>query len=97
MSEESVNVADGGIPTRSVGTVQAEVDGDLILLSPADFSYFGAAGVGSAVWELVDGERTVQDIVASLIAEYDGEPEVIRADTIEFLDALRAAGLITIE
>lgn len=78
---------------RTVGAVEAEVDGDLILLSPKDFGYFGAEGVGAEVWTLVDGTRTVDQIVAELEAEFTAEPGVIRADTLAYLEALVAAGL----
>jgi hypothetical protein len=87
-------LTDESVPTRVVGAVQAEVDGELILLSPKDFSYFGAAGTGGPVWELVDGTRSLGQIVATLESQYEAEPGVIRAETIEFIDALRAAGLV---
>ncbi|MDQ1246072.1 MAG: PqqD family protein [Actinomycetota bacterium] len=96
MDNESGVVAftDDSVPTRVVGAVQAEVDGELILLSPKDFSYFGAAGTGGPVWDLVDGTRSVGQIVAQLEEQYTADPGVIRAETVEFLDALRAAGLL---
>lgn len=84
------------VPRRVTGAVQAEVDGELILLSPKDFAYFGATGTGSPVWDLVDGERSVDDIVAELEGTFEAEPGAIRKDTVEFLDALIAAGLIEV-
>jgi hypothetical protein len=86
--------ADSSVPTRATGAVQAEVDGELILLSPKDFSYFGAVGSGGPVWDLIDGQRSVGDIIGALEAQYTAEPGVIRAETTEFIDALQAAGLI---
>lgn len=90
----AVDFTDESLPTRVTGSVQAEVDGELILLSPKDFSYFGAAGTGGPVWDLVDGTRTVGQIVAELESQYEAEPGVIRAETVEFIDALREAGLV---
>ena len=68
--------------------MEAEVDGELILLSPSDFSYFGAAGTGAPVWELVDGQRSVGGIVAELEAKYEAPEGVIRAETLEFIEVL---------
>lgn len=90
-------IGDVVIPRRVTGAVQAEVDGELTLLSPKDFSYFGAAGTGDKVWALVDDERSVGEIVAALEGEYKAEPGVIRTQTLEFLEALQAAGLIALE
>ena len=90
-------IGDVAIPRRVTGAVQAEVDGELILLSPKDFSYFGAAGTGDKVWSLVDDQRSIGEIVAALEGEYQAEPGVIRSQTVEFLEAVEAAGLIAFE
>lgn len=94
---KSAPLDDANVPVRATGAVQAEVDGELILLSPKDFSYFGAQGTGDAVWELVDGQRSVGQIIGELEATYEADPGVIRAQTLEFLDALVAVGLITLQ
>lgn len=80
---------------RATGAVQATVDGDLVLMSPADFHYFGADGPGAVIWELIDGVRTWGEIVAALGERFDGDPAVIRAESEQFVTALRAAGLLT--
>lgn len=82
---------------RATGAVEAEVDGERILLSPRDFSYFGLTGSGSHVWDLIDGTRSIDDIVASLEAEFEAEDGLIRSDVLEFVDALVAAGLASPE
>ena len=42
-------VTDNRVPVRTVGAVEAEVDGERILLSPKDFAYFGLTGAGAPV------------------------------------------------
>jgi hypothetical protein len=83
--------------SRITGVLEAEVDGDRVLMHPDDFSYFGLSETGSAVWLLVDGTRSVDDIVASLSEEYDAGPDTIRADVLAFLEGLDAAHLIAYE
>ena len=82
------------IPTRVVGAVEAEVDGERILLSPKDFSYFGLTGTGAPVWDLIDGTRSVDVIITDLEGQFEAPDGQIRAETNEFIDALAAAGLI---
>ena len=94
VTPEALKITDDMTPTPVVGSVEAEVDGDLILLSPQDFSYFGAAGTGDAVWKLIDGERTVGAIIADLESNYDAPEGVIRSETLEFIEALVVSGLI---
>ena len=96
MSEGDIRAAeltDDLVLQRVTGAVEAEVDGDRILLSPKDFSYFGLQGTGAPVWDLIDGERSVGEIIAELEDAYAAEEGAIRADTLEYLDALVAAGL----
>jgi len=63
-------------------------------MHPDDFSYYGLSNTASAVWELIDGTRSTDDIVAALAAEYDADEVTIRADVEAFLTGLRSAGII---
>lgn len=81
---------------RVVGAVEAEVDGERILLSPKDFSYFGLAGAGAPVWDKIDGTRRLSEIVAALESEFAAEPGVIDRETRAFVQALAAAGLVAV-
>jgi hypothetical protein len=82
--------------TRTPGVLEAEVDGERVLMHPSDFAYFGLSESGSAVWELIDGARSVVDIAAVLAQEYDADPETITHDVAEFVAALEAGRLITL-
>ena len=82
------------VPARADRVVQAAVDGDLVLLSPKDFAYFGTTGTGDPVWALIDGTRTFDEIVDALEQRYSAAPGVIRTQASEFIDALVAAGLV---
>jgi hypothetical protein len=44
--------------------------------------------LGTRIWALIDGRRTVGDIAAVIASEYDVRPEVAELDTAEFLQTL---------
>ena len=90
-------VAGSSVPRHADHVLQAEVDGDLVLMSPKDFAYFGTQSVGAEIWEAIDGERSLDDIVTELESRYDAEPGMIRAQTLEYVDALVASGLATLD
>jgi pyrroloquinoline quinone biosynthesis protein D len=48
----------------------------------------GASEVAERIVELVDGRRTVADIVAVLCEEFEVEPEECREDTVAFVSLL---------
>lgn len=52
-------------------------------------------GPGADIAELVDGTRTVDDIIAELVDDYDADAEVIGGDTKAFLQQLLEQGYLT--
>lgn len=80
--------------THAAGAVQSVVDGDRVLLSPRDFSFFALAGTGADVWDLLDGRRPLSAIVTELAARYSAEPGRIHDETVTFVTALVDAGLV---
>ncbi len=44
--------------------------------------------VGTRVWELIDGKRSVGDIADAIVAEYGAAAEVVRRDVQEFMQGL---------
>ena len=82
------------VPSRTIGAVDADVDGQRVLLSPKDFAYLGIEGSGAAVWDLVDGQRTIDQIVARLEEQFEAPTGAIRAEAVAFIAALADAGLV---
>lgn len=59
---------------------------------------YALGGVGTLVWELLDGERDGQSILAQIVAEYDIAPDEARRDLVDFLQQLEAIrGIIPVE
>lgn len=92
---EPTPFGDNQVPCRADDALQAEIDGDLVLLSPVNLGFYGTDGAGAVVWALVDGHRTVGQIVAELEIAFNAEPGVIRQEALTFLSTLRASGLLT--
>jgi hypothetical protein len=49
------------------------------------------------LWQLVDGQRTVQEIIAAVRHECPDAPPAADDDIIEMLDLLEARGFILVE
>ena len=50
--------------------------------------------VGARVWELLDSEQSVGDIIFTISSEYEVEQKQAEADVIDFLDHLESVGAI---
>lgn len=57
-------------------------------------SVYVFTAVAARIWSLIDGERDVDSIVATICGEYDAEQDVVRADLDELLGSLEGASLI---
>ncbi len=57
-------------------------------------SIFTLNDMGSAIWELVDGQKDVRQIVDAVYTGFDAPREEITGDVEEFLSSLSGEGLI---
>ena len=78
------------VPWRTLDTETLVVDVKGGLLYPLNT-------VGTRIWELCDGARSVEEIVATLAVEFEAPEATIRADAIEFVERLAGAKLVSIE
>jgi coenzyme PQQ biosynthesis protein PqqD len=69
-----------------------EPDGSAMLLVPEGALVLNAAA--AATLSLVDGTRTVDDIVAALVAQFDVAPEQARADVEALFERLTERRLL---
>jgi hypothetical protein len=53
--------------------------------------------VGTRVWELANGSRSVGEIIQMIEAEYEVARAQAEADVIEFLESLLKAGAVIME
>lgn len=78
------------VPWRTLDTEALVVDVKGGLLYPLNT-------VGARIWELCDGARSVDEIVAALAAEFAASEATIRGDAVEFIERLADAKLVSIE
>ena len=60
-------------------------------------SIFTLNNVGSRIWELIDGEKSVTDIREILIGEYEVITKEAEADLQEFIGKLEQIGAVRAE
>jgi hypothetical protein len=64
-----------------------------VLLDLDSGRYHGVNSTGLAIWELLDGVRTVADVVVELRTRLAEPPPELEDDVTEFLSGLSARGL----
>ncbi len=79
---------------RNPELVAAEMDGDLVMMSIDNGEYYGVGGVGPRIWELLESPRTVEQITAAIVEEFEVEADSCREDMLGFIRQLLDMGLV---
>jgi pyrroloquinoline quinone biosynthesis protein D len=91
---DDVNISDK--PAQNTDTAVRKIDDTFYVMHPDTSALHNFNDVGTRVWELVDGQRTVAEIAAVISGEYEVEPAVAETDILAFLDELLHKDLISV-
>ena len=68
-----------------------------IAASVADVeSIFNLNETGAAIWDKIDGKKTLQEIIREIEEEYEAEGQQLETDAVEFVNEMMAAKLIEV-
>lgn len=76
--------------------LEAEVDGEIVLMSVADGLYFGLNDIASDIWRRLARPIRVDALCAALAADYEGDPAAIERDVLILANRLAERGLINV-
>lgn len=96
MSEQGTGLSGDAVLRRGTGVIDAEIDGEVVLMAPTDFSYHGLDEIGSHLWGVLAEPTSVDDLVTRLTSEFDVEPDVCRRDVEAFVVTMRDLGLLEV-
>ena len=81
--------------TRSAEVNSTVLDREAVLLNLESGVYYTLNPVGTAIWDLLDGERPLGMILDAVCARFDVSEPVARRDVAALATQLRQEGLIT--
>lgn len=70
------------------------LDGEAVVVRQRAAEVLGLDAAASRILELLDGERSLEAVIAALTAEYEGEPKAITREVEAFVEELVAAGIV---
>ncbi len=83
------------ILAKSPETAWRVIEGEAMILSLDNKVFRGLNSVGSRVWELIDGRRSVDEIVSQIVGEFEVTAEVASRDVGTFVAELLEKHLVT--
>lgn len=64
------------------------IDGEALLVLADAGEVAVLNGVGSRIWQLADGSRSIDDIITVIVAEYDTTADEAGRDVVDFIEQL---------
>ncbi len=74
-------------PVRSLG------DGQVIMAPSGDTTH-SLEDIGVFIWNQLDGQQNLQNVLDAILEEYDVNEDEARTDLLEIIDQMQAEGLI---
>jgi len=79
------------------GHIVSDMDGEKVMLSVKNGKYYNLGEVGGAIWESIRETSSVQQVIQSMIIQYDVDHEDCRHQVIDFIGNLLEEGLVNVE
>jgi hypothetical protein len=81
------------VPMRSPSIVTRKTGNEYVLVPVANNiadmdSVYTLNETGAFIWDLIDGEKCVKDLIGAVIKEYDTDTETATNDVLSFIDAM---------
>jgi hypothetical protein len=92
-ARSSVTVPDRPIPNPAAVRDDGE-DGWTLLVNPDTAGAMAVNATGMLVWSLVDGKRTIEEIIAAVKDRFPNAPDTVRDDVLAYLTKLTEEGFI---
>ncbi len=73
---------------------ETAIDGEVVVMNLANGTFFSLTGTARAIWDLIDGTRDRDALIADLAGQYGCDAAEIAGDCDAFLADLAGAGLL---
>ncbi|PIW44712.1 MAG: PqqD family protein [Zetaproteobacteria bacterium CG12_big_fil_rev_8_21_14_0_65_54_13] len=90
----ALNMSD--VVRRNPEIVHSDMDGETVMMSVNEGSYYGLNGVGSQIWELLEQEMSVDAICTELLGHFDVEEKQCCSEVLAFLEEMSTSNVIEI-
>jgi hypothetical protein len=95
-----LNTCDAILPGSRVvsnkRSAACDLDGEMVILNLDSGVYFGLNGVGASIWSCIQAERTVEEVIDQMMAEYKVSRAECEAGVIALLQNMATHGLIDV-
>ena len=84
-------------PCHHPDTAGRVLDGEAVVVTPADSQMHTMNEVGTWLWTHADGRHTVGDLVEALQQDFEVDAETAARDVVAFVEQLVEKGILVLE
>lgn len=94
---KTLQISTGHIVTQGEGNIVSDMDGEKVMLSIENGKYYNLGEMGGVIWDLIKSPTSINQLVNSLLAQYEVEQSECEEQVMTFLKMLHEEGLIKVE
>lgn len=95
--DKMLQISTSHIITQGEGNIVSDMDGEKVMLSIQNGKYYNLGEMGGVIWDLIKNPITINQLVNSLITQYEVEQRECEEQVMTFLKMLKEEGLIKVE
>ena len=84
------------VPVRNPEIIAKSADDEAVLVMPQKGQVKVVNQVGAVIWELIDGKRTIENIIDEIVSQFDVDPVTAESDVINFTTELYKREIINL-
>jgi nucleoside-diphosphate-sugar epimerase len=84
-------------PVRNKNTISRKIEDETLVLDLLTKQYHILNETAGKIWELSDGNHTIQEIAEEICREYDKSVDIVKEDVLHTVEGLSKVGVITME
>lgn len=94
ISQEKISLNQMVVQTK--GNIVSDMGGEKVMLSIENGKYYNLGEIGGEIWELIQEEKTINELILALLSKYDVEEAVCEEQVVSFLEHLYKEKLIEV-
>jgi coenzyme PQQ synthesis protein D (PqqD) len=73
-----------------------DLDGEMVILQLDSGVYFGLNGVGTSIWNYIQEQRSIEDVISQMMVEYKVARTICEREILTLLQNMAAHGLVDV-
>lgn len=81
---------------RNTDLMAVPMDGDLVMMSISQGTYYGINPVGARIWALLEQPASVAVLCDTIVREFEVTAEQCQQDVLQFVEQMLKAGVVSL-